>query len=307
MRIIKEKAKGLTQTERRTDLAVEERELLGEDIKGVRYSKEEIEGLPIERLHIGTQRAGQLLKKPVGTYITVELPPLTDSIRDTDSRVKALSEEIRRLLPVNGLVLIAGLGNVEITPDALGPKAASKVLATRHIQGEIARSTGLDKLRAVAVVNTGVTGQTGIETGELLQGVIKNIRPSAVIAVDALASRRLDRLGCTVQISDTGIAPGAGVGNRRIRIDQDTMGVPVIAVGVPTVVDALTLAFDLLDISDEKEGRELSDAVSPQGRSMVVTPKEIDLLIDRAAHLISLAINMALQTDIDTEDLLDLL
>lgn len=307
MRIIKEKAKGLTQTERRTDLAVEERELLGEDIKGVRYSKEEIEGLPIERLHIGTQRAGQLLKKPVGTYITVELPPLTDSIRDTDSRVKALSEEIRRLLPVNGLVLIAGLGNVEITPDALGPKAASKVLATRHIQGEIARSTGLDKLRAVAVVNTGVTGQTGIETGELLQGVIKNIRPSAVIAVDALASRRLERLGCTVQISNTGIAPGAGVGNRRIRIDQDTMGVPVIAVGVPTVVDALTLAFDLLDISDEKEGRELSDAVSPQGRSMVVTPKEIDLLIDRAAHLISLAINMALQTDIDTEDLLDLL
>jgi spore protease len=297
----------LTQTERRTDLAVEERELLGEDIKGVRYSKEEIEGLPIERLHIGTQRAGQLLKKPVGTYITVELPPLTDSIRDTDSRVKALSEEIRRLLPVNGLVLIAGLGNVEITPDALGPKAASKVLATRHIQGEIARSTGLDKLRAVAVVNTGVTGQTGIETGELLQGVIKNIRPSAVIAVDALASRRLERLGCTVQISDTGIAPGAGVGNRRIRIDQDTMGVPVIAVGVPTVVDALTLAFDLLDISDEKEGRELSDAVSPQGRSMVVTPKEIDLLIDRAAHLISLAINMALQTDIDTEDLLNLL
>ena len=297
----------MTQTERRTDLAVEERELLGEDIKGVRYSKEEIEGLPIERLHIGTQRAGQLLKKPVGTYITVELPPLTDSIRDTDSRVKALSEEIRRLLPVNGLVLIAGLGNVEITPDALGPKAASKVLATRHIQGEIARSTGLDKLRAVAVVNTGVTGQTGIETGELLQGVIKNIRPSAVIAVDALASRRLERLGCTVQISDTGIAPGAGVGNRRIRIDQDTMGVPVIAVGVPTVVDALTLAFDLLDISDEKEGRELSDAVSPQGRSMVVTLKEIDLLIDRAAHLISLAINMALQTDIDTEDLLDLL
>ncbi len=297
----------MTQTERRTDLAVEERELLGEDIKGVRYSKEEIEGLPIERLHIGTQRAGQLLKKPVGTYITVELPPLTDSIRDTDSRVKALSEEIRRLLPVNGLVLIAGLGNVEITPDALGPKAASKVLATRHIQGEIARSTGLDKLRAVAVVNTGVTGQTGIETGELLQGVIKNIRPSAVIAVDALASRRLERLGCTVQISDTGISPGAGVGNRRIRIDQDTMGVPVIAVGVPTVVDALTLAFDLLDISDEKEGRELSDAVSPQGRSMVVTPKEIDLLIDRAAHLISLAINMALQTDIDTEDLLNLL
>lgn len=293
--------------ERRTDLAVEERELLGEDIKGVEYSAQKVGGLPVERLHIRTKRAGQLLKKPVGTYITAQLPPLTDNIRDTDQRVEALSQEIRRLLPVNGLVLVAGLGNIEITPDALGPKAASKVLATRHIQGEIARSAGLSSLRAVAVINTGVTGQTGIETGELLQGVIKNIRPSAMIVVDALASRRLERLGCTVQISDTGIAPGAGVGNRRVRIDRDTMGVPVIAIGVPTVVDALTLAFDLLDIDDEKEGMALREAVSPQGRSMVVTPKEVDLLIDRAARLISLSVNMALQTELDTEDLLDLL
>lgn len=293
--------------ERRTDLAVEERELLGEDIKGVEYSEEECGGLNVERLRITTQRASQLLKKPVGTYITAGLPPLTDNIRDTDERVKALSQEIKRLLPVNGLVLVAGLGNVEITPDALGPKTASKVLATRHISGEIARSTGLDKLRAVAVLNTGVTGQTGIETGELLLGVIKNIRPSALIVVDALASRRLERLGCTVQISDTGISPGAGVGNRRVRIDSDTMGIPVIALGVPTVVDALTLAFDLLDIDDERQGIALSHTVSPQGRTMVVTPKEVDLLIDRAAHLISLSVNMALQSDIDTEDLLNLL
>ena len=293
--------------ERRTDLAVEERELLGEDIKGVEYSEEECGGLNVERLRITTQRASQLLKKPVGTYITAGLPPLTDNIRDTDERVKALSQEIKRLLPVNGLVLVAGLGNVEITPDALGPKTASKVLATRHISGEIARSTGLDKLRAVAVLNTGVTGQTGIETGELLLGVIKNIRPSALIVVDALASRRLERLGCTVQISDTGISPGAGVGNRRVRIDSDTMGIPVIALGVPTVVDALTLAFDLLDIDDERQGIALSHTVSPQGRTMVVTPKEVDLLVDRAAHLISLSVNMALQSDIDTKDLLNLL
>ena len=293
--------------ERRTDLAVEERELLGEDIRGVEYSDDESGGLKIERLRILTQRAGQLLRKPVGTYITAQLPPLTDNIRDTDSRVKALAEEIRRLLPVNGLVLVAGLGNVEITPDALGPKTASRVLATRHITGEIARSTGLDRLRAVAVLNTGVTGQTGIETGELLQGIIRNIRPSAMIVIDALASRRLERLGCTVQISDAGISPGAGVGNRRTRIDAETMGIPVIAVGVPTVVDAQTLAFDLLDIEDERSSIELSRSVSPQGRTMVVTPKEVDLLIRRASGLISLSINMALQTDIDTEDLLDLL
>lgn len=299
--------KGMKDMERRTDLAVEERELLGEDIRGVEYSDEESGGLKIERLRIMTERAGQLLRKPVGTYITAQLPPLTDNIRDTDSRVKALADEIRRLLPVNGLVLVAGLGNVDITPDALGPKTASRVLATRHITGEIARSTGLDRLRAVAVLNTGVTGQTGIETGELLQGVIRNIRPSAMIVIDALASRRLERLGCTVQISDAGISPGAGVGNRRTRIDSATMGIPVIAVGVPTVVDALTLAFDLLDIEDERQSVELSESISPQGRTMVVTPKEIDLLIKRASGLISLSINMALQTDIDTEDLLDLL
>ena len=298
---------GRDNVERRTDLAVEQRELFGEDIKGVDYSVEDVGGLRIERLSINTERASQLLKKPTGTYITAELPPLTDNVRDTDERLKALADEIKKLLPVHGLVLVAGLGNIEITPDALGPKAASKVMATRHISGEIARSTGLDRLRAVAVMNTGVTGQTGIETGELLLGVIKKIRPTALIVIDALASRRLERLGCTVQISDTGISPGAGVGNHRFRIDSSTMGVPVIAIGVPTVVDALTLAFDLLDIDDEKRGMELSREVSPEGRAMVVTPKEVDLLIERASRLISLSINYALQSDIDIDDLLDLL
>lgn len=295
------------RTERRTDLAVEQRELIGEDIKGVEYSTRDEGGLTVERLCVTTERAAQLLHKPRGTYVTVSLPPLTDNIRDTDERLTVLAREIAGLLPVNGLVLVAGLGNVEITPDALGPKAASRVLATRHISGEIARATGLDRLRAVAVLNTGVTGQTGIETGELLLGVIRRIRPSALIVVDALASRRLERLGCTLQISDTGISPGAGVGNHRFRIDAQSMGVPVIAVGVPTVVDAMTLAFDLLDIDDERRGVELSRAVSPEGRAMVVTPKEIDLLVDRAARLISLSINFALQSDIEIEDLLDLI
>ena len=298
---------GDSDMERRTDLAVEQRELLGEDIRGVDYSTEDRGGLHIERLCVSTDRAGQLLRKPKGTYITVTLPPLTDNVKDTDERLITLALEIRKLLPVNGLVLVAGLGNIQITPDALGPKAASKVLATRHISGDIARSTGLDRLRAVAVFNTGVTGQTGIETGELLLGVIKRIRPSALIVVDALASRRLERLGCTLQISDAGISPGAGVGNHRTRIDSSTMGVPVIAIGVPTVVDALTLAFDLLDIDDEKQSLALSREVTPEGRAMVVTPKEVDLLVERAARLISLSINYALQSDIDAEDLLNLL
>lgn len=293
--------------ELRTDLALEAREIFGENIQGVQYSVEQKDAIEIEKMVIKTERAGQLLKKPKGTYITIDLPPLTNDFQDTDKRLVAIGEEIRALLPYNGLVLVAGLGNVNITPDALGPKAMSGVLATRHISGEIAKSTGLDKLRPVAVLSTGVTGQTGIETGEHLLSVVKRIRPSAVIVVDALASRRLERLGCTLQISNTGISPGAGVGNHRTKITQETMGVPVIALGVPTVVDAVTLATDLLSVNNEGDSLKLQSRVSPKGRAMVVTPKEIDLLVERAAKLISLSINFALQKDFDISDLVALL
>ncbi len=293
--------------ELRTDLALEAKELAGDNIHGVEYTITQKDAIEIEKLTIKTQRAGQLLKKPTGTYITIELPPLTNDFKDTDKRLVSIGDEIRALLPVNGLVLVAGLGNIDITPDALGPKAASGILATRHISGEIAKSTGLDKLRPVAVLSTGVTGQTGIETGEHLLSVVKRIKPSALIVIDALASRRLERLGCTLQISDTGISPGAGVQNHRTQINRSTMGIPVIAIGVPTVVDALTLATDLLHISDESDSMKLQEQVSPKGRSMVVTPKEIDLLVDRAAKLISLAINFALQKDFEVSDLIALL
>lgn len=293
--------------ELRTDLALEAREIVGENIQGVEYSIEKKDEIEIEKMVIKTDYASRIIKKPKGTYITIELPPLTDNFKDTDQRLVAVSQEISALLPVNGLVLVAGLGNMDITPDALGPKVSSKVLATRHITGEIARSTGLDKLRPVAVLSTGVTGQTGIETGEHLYSVVKRIKPSAIIAVDALASRRLERLGCTLQISDTGISPGAGVLNHRTRIDRESMGIPVIAIGVPTVVDAVTLSCDLLNIDDEVSCTQVRNIVSPKGRAMVVTPKEIDLLVERAAKLISLSLNLALHKNFDTEDLLSLL
>ncbi len=293
--------------ELRTDLALEARELAGENVHGVEYTVTNNDSIEIQKMVIKTKRASQLLRKPMGTYVTIELPPLTDDFKDTDKRLLSISDEISSLLPVNGLVLVAGLGNTEITPDALGPKTVSKVLATRHITGELARSTGLDKLRPVAVLSTGVTGQTGIETGEHLLSVVKRIRPTAIIVIDALASLRLERLGCTLQISDTGISPGAGVKNHRTQINYDTMGVPVIAIGVPTVVDAVTLATDLLKIEDERNKVEIKQKVSPKGRAMVVTPKEIDLLVDRAAKLISLAINFALQKDFDISDLVKLL
>lgn len=285
--------------ERRTDLAIEARELAGNDVVGVEFTKRNENGLEISRLVVKNHEASLKLKKEQGTYISIDLPPLTDNFSATDSRIEIIGKEIRRLIPVNGLVLVCGLGNIEITPDALGPKCVSRVLATRHITGEIARSTGLDKLRPVAVLSTGVTGQTGIETFEYIESIVKKVRPTAVIVIDALASRRLNRLGCTLQISNTGISPGAGVQNHRKKITRDTVGVPVIALGVPTVVDAVTLVLDLLNVDDAKTTEELKNVLSPRNSQMVVTPKEIDLLIDRASRLMSLSINYALHNDVD--------
>ena len=287
--------------ERRTDLALEARELAGTDIQGVEFSKRKECGMEISRLIVKNHQASVKLKKDEGTYITIEIPALTDNFLSTDERISVIGKEIRRLLPVNGLVLVCGLGNTDITPDALGPKSASRILATRHITGELARSTGLDSLRPVAVLSTGVTGQTGIETFEYIESIVRKVRPTAVIVIDALASRRISRLGCTVQISDTGISPGAGVQNHRKKINFDTVGIPVIALGVPTVVDAVTLVLDLLDVDDEKTSEDLKTALNPKNRTMVVTPKEIDLLIDRASRLISLSLNCALQKDVDIQ------
>ncbi len=287
----------------RTDLAVEARELAGGSVKGIDYKTYSESGLSISRLTVKTEKAKQTLGKDIGTYITVALPSLTDNFTSTDKRLAAIGREIRRLIPVNGLILVVGLGNEEITPDALGPKTALKVLATRHIQGELARSAGLDGLRPVAVMNTGVTGQTGIETGEYILSVVKRIRPNAVVAIDALASRRLERLGTTLQISDAGISPGAGVGNHRTRINKDTIGVPVISVGVPTVVDVQTLAGDLLGLERQGELENLPKL----SRNMVVIPREIDLLTERASRLLGFALNAALQDRFSLSELVELM
>lgn len=229
-------------------------------------------------------------------YITLEVPAISDHIDSGDELLHQLRDELSALLPETGLVLVAGLGNRAITPDALGPQTAEQVLATRHIHGEIARITGLDDLRPVAVVSTGVLGCTGVETRELLTALAREFRPSAVIAVDALAARSLGRLGCTIQLSTGGISPGSGVNNARPQLSRETLGVPVIGIGVPTVVDAGTLAADLLGRAAPK------DKVSPRGASMVVTPREIDLLITRAARMVAMAINTALNPTLSVEE-----
>lgn len=233
------------------------------------------------------------------TYVTMEVRALSDNIDSGNTLLGRIARELAALLPAKGTVLAAGLGNRSVTPDALGPLAAERVLATRYIKGELARVTGLEDLRAVAVVSPGVLGTTGIEASEVIKAVVQQIRPAAVIAVDALAARSPARLGCTVQISSVGISPGAGVGNARPRIDESTLGVPVVSMGIPTVVDAATLASDLL-------GKEAPEQVTPRGASMMVTPREIDLIISRGARLLGMAINRALNPSLTVEEFAEL-
>lgn len=286
----------------RTDLALERQELIGsERLKGVISETETKDRVKITRIEITDETASRRLSKPIGNYITAEVPPFSTDAEIFDGRLRILSEEIKNMLPVNGTVLVVGLGNISITPDALGPKSAGYILATRHISDELKKSIGFENMRSVASLSPGVLGQTGIETGEIVRGIVDRIKPTAVITVDALASRNLSRLGSTVQMSDTGISPGSGVGNQRKRLDEETLGVKVISIGVPTVVDGATLAHDLID----KE-KSPSYSVLPESEQMMVTPKEIDLLIERASKLVGMAINCALQPDISPEDIMSL-
>lgn len=290
----------------RTDLALELREAETGQIDGVLVTEKRADDAQITIIDVQNEAGVKKLGKPVGRYITIELPPLTDNVPGNDKWPELIADELDEMLPKQGLVLVCGLGNHNITPDALGPQTLSRILATRHITGEFARSAGFTGLRPVAALAPGVLGQTGIEVAELLLGIVERVKPVAVIVVDALASRRLNRLGCTIQIGNSGISPGSGIANARPSIDQKTLGVPVIAIGVPTVVDAATLAADLMEPEDEKAWDDLRQSVSPRGASMIVTPREIDLLIDRASALAALSINCALQPELSIDDILSL-
>ncbi len=282
----------------RTDLAVEaaaDAEKLGET--DLRQTEETADGLHISRLRILSARAANALGKPVGQYITASLPPLSDDETRLAAHAALVAKELAALLPPAGTVLVVGLGNRAVTPDTLGPLAADMVLATRHIRGEFARAAGLTDLRPTAVLAPGVLGQTGTESSEIVRGVCREVQPAAVVVVDALAARSVERLGCTVQLCDTGIAPGAGVGNNRRPLNRAMLGVPVVGMGVPTVVDALTLVQEYIGASP------LPDR--PADRPpMMVTPREIDLVIRRAARFVALAVNGALQPAYSPADLI---
>lgn len=221
-------------------------------------------------------------------YVTVEAPQITGTV-DGDSRLRALlTRELQALLPA-GEILVAGLGNPAVTPDAVGPLCADRLLATRHVKGRVAQEVGLGNLRGVAVVKTGVLGSTGIETAEQLQAMVRQLRPAAVVAVDALAAGQLSRLGKTVQLCDGGISPGSGVGNDRPSLCEARVGAPVIGLGVPTVVDAATLCSGLGGSAQQAAAR------------MMVTPRDVDTLVQRAAHVLALALNCALNPSIEAE------
>lgn len=282
----------------RTDLAIEKDSFIsGDRPKGIRRKIFETEKTKVTKISVLDKEAADVIGKPVGEYITVELDEFSYDTELLDDRMKSISTQISSLLPNgDGTVLVAGIGNKDITPDALGPRCAEGIFSTRHITSELAEEIGLDFLNPVCSLATGVLGQTGIETGEIIKSVADAIKPKAVIVIDALAAAGLERLGRTVQITDTGITPGSGVGNKRAEISKNTLGVPVIAIGVPTVVDAVTLAKDM---TGNKTATESAEA-----QNMMVTPREIDVMIERASKLISLCVNCALQPKTDPELLL---
>jgi len=294
----------------RTDLALEAREYIEDangELRGVIVEEYEKEEIHVTKVQITTKNGAKMLGKPMGTYITLEIPGLCDMGENSDvcenhqKIAGEISEHLKALLPKEERpcsVLIVGLGNREVTADALGPAVADHLSISRHLMQEYG-TMGIHKecLAITSSIVPGVMAKTGMESAEIVKGIVMETKPDAVIVVDALAARSTKRLNRTIQISNTGIHPGSGVGNHRNAIDYDTLGVPVIAMGVPTVVDAATIVADAL----EKMHKELKETCFLQARdsmaltelnNMYVTAKDIDATIKRISFTLAEALNM---------------
>ena len=290
---------------KRTDLALEARELWQESaekttrLSGVKASKQRSEGYPVNRVDILDERGEKALGKPRGTYRTIDLTTFWQRKADFFERaVRAVGGQLKELLPETGPVLVIGLGNRAMTPDAVGPLAADHVLVTRHLISAMPRQ--FSGFRPVSVLRTGVLGTTGVESAESVRGLAAEVKPACVIAVDALASRRTGRVCAAVQLSDTGIIPGSGVGNHRSPLNAGTLGVPVIAIGVPTVVDSATLAADLLEESGITDYD--AEALQKSRQNLMVTPRDIDQQVRDLGTVIGYGINWALQ-DLENDEM----
>lgn len=299
----------------RTDLAVETHEHFtetAEKIDGVKVTDKSTKDINITQVVIETQEAAEKLGKPIGSYTTLKFPDLRYIDKDFyEKACKKVAEEIQLLLDddINKPILVVGLGNRAITSDSLGPEVVDRLIITRHLFSH-AINMPLDNYTSVCALAPGVLGITGLETEEVISAVCKKINPCAVIVVDALAARSIDRITNTIQICDTGICPGAGVGNNRREISEKTLGVPVIAVGVPTVVDAATIAEDTLSLAFSDLAEKLpfdeilhSGKISKEILNFTTTPKEIDILIKKAAEVVANGINFALHDNITFEDI----
>ena len=290
---------------KRTDLALEAREIWQESaekttrLAGVKATKQRQEGYPVTRVDILDGQGEAALGKPQGSYLTIDLTTFWQRKADFFERaVRAVGSQLKTLLPPEGPALVIGLGNDAMTPDAVGPLAVDSVLVTRHLIAAMPKH--FSGFRPVAVQRTGVLGTTGVESAEAVRGLVAEVQPALVIAVDALASRRVGRVCATVQLSDTGIIPGSGVGNHRSALNRETLGVPVFAVGIPTVVDAATLAADLMEeagIADIDE-----DKLRAGQQNLMVTPRDIDQQVRDLAKVVGYGINWALQ-DLEIEEI----
>ena len=278
----------------RTDLALESRERLEADkdeMRGVIFEEQydEKRNVTITKVKIETENGAKSIGKPIGTYLTLEAPDMAVPDEGSHREVsEVLAEQLKGLLGETiESVLVVGLGNREVTPDALGPEVIGNLYITRHILREYGNYAFPDKkVAAISGIVPGVMAQTGMESLEIVRGIIKETRPQCIIAIDALAARSVKRLGRTIQLADTGINPGSGVGNHRNGMNEETLGVPVIAIGVPTVVDAATIVYDACQDVDK----------IPNGiAGMFVTPKNIDETVKNLSYTISEALNMTFE------------
>jgi len=314
----------------RTDLAIEAREMIStrpeEEIEGVKVETQEEGGISVSRVSVLDEKGQRKIGKTMGNYVTLEVPGLRQRNAALQDKVsQAFTREFLRLakLKENTSILVVGLGNWNVTPDALGPRVVGELLVTRHLLKLTPEVLG-EGYRSVCALAPGVMGLTGIETSEIIFGIVEKIKPDLVIAIDALASRNMSRVNTTIQIADAGISPGSGVGNKRLGINKQTLGVEVIAVGVPTVVDAVTITLDTLDRAADKLIKQnpenskiynvinnmdrderfalIKEVLEPYNENLMVTPKEIDTIIEDISLVISGGLNAALHPKIHGED-----
>lgn len=306
-------------TEMRTDLAFEARDFYlnrqnAKTIDGIKAETKESDNYKITRVKIETENAAEKLKKPMGNYITIHSKHITTGLF-TEALSEILADELSKIMPKRdkkSLVFAAGLGNDKVTPDSIGPKVISELIVTRHIFNSSPED--ISYLSPLCALAPGVLGITGIETAEIFRAVSEKVMPDFIIAIDALASASSLNVGTTIQLSDTGINPGSGVNNRRSALNQKTLGVPVIVIGVPTVADSCSAAAEAVRnealkensvISKEAAEKIAENILSDYSGEMMVTPKNIDAIVSRASVIISRAINMAVHKELSYTDVTD--